>query len=106
TAESVAGNSAPWPAVLLSALSVVPAVIIATWLAVAIPLLALRAVRPLFAVPIFLALLVPAVVLAWRTARSSARSYARVTRWSVLTVLGLAGAFLITNGLLHAEKVI
>src|SRR4030095_2089547 len=73
---------------------------------VAIPLLALRAFRPLFAVPIFLALLVPAVVLAWRTARSAASSYEDVPRWSVLTVLSLAGAFLITNGLLHAEKVI
>lgn len=105
-AERVARNGAAWPAVLLSALSVVPAVIVTTWLAVAIPLLALRAFRPLFAVPIFLALLVPAVVLAWRTARSAASSYEDVPRWSVLTVLGLAGAFLITNGLLHAEKVI
>jgi hypothetical protein len=105
-AERVARNGAAWPAVLLSALSVVPAVIVATWLAVAIPLLALRAFRPLFAVPIFLAFLVPAVVLAWRAARSAASSYEDVPRWSVLTVLGLAGAFLITNGLLHAEKVI
>jgi hypothetical protein len=106
TAELVAGNGAPWPAVLLSVFSVVPAVIIATWLAVAIPLLAVRAFRPLFAVPLFLALLVPAVVLAWRAARSAASAYEDVPGWSVLTVVGLAGAFLITNGLLHAEKVI
>jgi len=104
--ESVVHKGAAWPAVTLSAVSVVPAVIVAAWLAVAIPLLAIRAFRPLFAVPLFLALLVPAVVLAWRAARSAASSYEEVPRWSVVTVLGIAGAFLITNGLLHAEKVI
>ncbi len=96
-----------WPALALAAVSIVPALALGTWLFVAIPLLALDAFRPLYAVPLFLALVAPVLALAGRPLiRRAAASFGDMSVWSVLAVFGTTAGFVLTNGLLHAEKVI
>jgi hypothetical protein len=83
------------PGVILAVASVLPAVIAAAWVAVALPLLALHIYRPLPAIVLGLGLAVVLARPAIRTTRAAATRFGEVPWWAliaIIVVVAVAGA--------------
>jgi hypothetical protein len=86
------------PGLLLARLSVLPAVLAAAYLAVALPLLCAGLLRPWLAIPCFVLVAVPAGVFAWR--RTPGMS---APTWALVATLVLAVGFGVLAVLTHSE---
>ncbi len=84
----------------MARLSVLPAVLAACYLAVALPLLCAGMLRSVIALPCFLLVATPATVIAWR--RTPAM---QAPRWALFATLGVALAFGLLAVISHSEYV-
>lgn len=87
---------------VLARLTVAPTLLLAAWLVVSLPLLLADIFRPLPAVALFLP--VAAAALWWGLRRVPERVTA--SWWAVAGVVGVAVAFGVLQGLMHAEEIV
>lgn len=78
---------------LLARVTVTPALLLVSWLVVALPLLMAGAFRPWIAIPLFVPVAAAALTFGLRAVRPTGRTTGRSSWWPVAGVLAVAAAF-------------
>jgi hypothetical protein len=91
---------------LLARVTVTPALLLVSWLVVALPLLMAGAFRPWIAVPLFVPVAAAALTFGLRAVRPTGQTTGRLSWWPVAGVLAVAAAFGALQLLMCSQQIV